>query len=92
MNHRSLQASAHPSDVRAEMVARGKALIADPNYPSPEQIEKIASLLAAKWANGTLRPDIVGVRRSMDVAPVANSSTRCRFCAPHRSGRVDIAP
>lgn len=36
-------------DVRAEMVARGKALIADPNYPSATQIKKIAGVLAANW-------------------------------------------
>ena len=35
-------------DVRASEVARGRALIADPNYPSREQIRKIAlGLLAA---------------------------------------------
>jgi hypothetical protein len=34
-------------DVRAEVVARGKALVADPNYPSKEQIKKIARVLAA---------------------------------------------
>jgi hypothetical protein len=34
-------------DVRAEEVARGKALVADPNYPSKEQIRKIAGVLAA---------------------------------------------
>ena len=38
-------------DVRAEKVARGKALLADPNYPSKEQVKKIASLLAARWDN-----------------------------------------
>ena len=36
-------------DVRAEEVARGKALVADPNYPSTEQIRKIARVLAANW-------------------------------------------
>ena len=36
-------------EIRADVVARGKALIADPNYPSVHQVEKIATLLAAKW-------------------------------------------
>ncbi len=36
-------------DVRAEKVARGRALVADPNYPSREQIKKIAHLLATQW-------------------------------------------
>jgi hypothetical protein len=34
-------------EVRAEMVARGRALIADPNYPSREQLVKIGRLLLA---------------------------------------------
>jgi hypothetical protein len=40
------QTLANEPDVRAEKVARGKALIADPNYPSKEQLKKIAGLLA----------------------------------------------
>ena len=40
-------------DVRAEVVARGKALIADPNYPSKRQMTKIAGLLAEHWMRGT---------------------------------------
>lgn len=36
-------------DVRAEMVARGKALIANPNYPSKEQVKAIAGMLAENW-------------------------------------------
>lgn len=36
-------------DVRAEMVARGKALIADPNYPSKAQLRKVAEVIAANW-------------------------------------------
>jgi hypothetical protein len=36
-------------DVRAAKVARGKALVADPNYPSREEIRQIARLLAARW-------------------------------------------
>ena len=35
------------ADVRAEVVARGKMLIADPNYPSQAQIKKMSRLLAA---------------------------------------------
>ena len=43
-----IQALAETPDVRADKVARGKALIADPNYPSKEQMRKIAGLLAEK--------------------------------------------
>jgi len=32
--------------VRAEAVARGRALVADPNYPNAEHINAIARLLA----------------------------------------------
>jgi hypothetical protein len=35
--------------VRAEQVAKAKALAADPNYPSKEQLEKLAGLLADNW-------------------------------------------
>ena len=35
-------------EVRAEAVARGKALIADPSYPAPGQVKAIASLLARR--------------------------------------------
>lgn len=34
---------------RTEQVARAKALIADPNYPSNDQLAKIADHLAANW-------------------------------------------
>jgi hypothetical protein len=46
------QAMSQIPDVRAEKVARGKALVSDPNYPSKEQIKKIASLLAANLKRG----------------------------------------
>lgn len=46
------QAMIKTPDVRAEKVSRGKALVADPNYPSKDQIKKIASVLAAKWKGG----------------------------------------
>jgi hypothetical protein len=42
-------ALAYTPEVRAEQVARGKALVADPNYPSREQLKQVASLLAASW-------------------------------------------
>ena len=41
-----IQSLAETPNVRAEKVTRGKALIADPNYPSAEQIRAIAGLLA----------------------------------------------
>ena len=34
------------ADVRTDVVARGKALIADPNYPSCQQLNSVARLLA----------------------------------------------
>jgi hypothetical protein len=34
------------TDVRADVVARGKALIANPNYPSRQQLNSVARLLA----------------------------------------------
>ena len=40
-------ALAEVPEVRASEVARGKALIADPNYPSVAQIQKIARALTA---------------------------------------------
>ena len=43
--HRLLQET---PDVRPEAVARGKALMADPNYPSEEILQRIAELLASK--------------------------------------------
>ena len=45
------QALADAPDVRAEKVARGKALVADPNYPSKEQIKKMAGILAGHLSN-----------------------------------------
>lgn len=38
------------ADVRSTVVARGKALIADPNYPNKKTTRAIAQLLATKWA------------------------------------------
>ncbi len=40
-------ALAEVPEVRASEVARGKALIADPNYPSQAQMKQIARTLAA---------------------------------------------
>lgn len=55
------QALTKTPDVRAENVARGKALIADPNYPSQEQIKKIANLLAANWERANSSSQLLGV-------------------------------
>jgi hypothetical protein len=38
------------ADVRASVVARGKALVANPNYPSKQIIRSISELLARKLA------------------------------------------
>ena len=35
-------------DVRADVVARGKALIASPNYPSRQQLQRVAQVLAGR--------------------------------------------
>ena len=48
-SHRLNQALANTAEVRADQVARAKALVADPNYPSNEQMAKIAGLLADNW-------------------------------------------
>src|SRR6185503_3625413 len=55
---------ARQPDVRAEKVARGEALIANPNYPSKEQIKKVASLLAENWNQADTLTDasVTGVR------------------------------
>lgn len=42
------QALAAAPDTRAEVIARGKKLAADPTYPPAETIKRIANLLAAK--------------------------------------------
>ena len=38
-------AMARIPEVRPEVVARGRALLADPNYPGPQISEKIAALI-----------------------------------------------
>ena len=50
------QALADAADVRAEKVARGKALVADPNYPSKEQLKKVAGILAGHLSNCEIKP------------------------------------
>lgn len=42
------QALAATPDTRAEVIARGKKLAADPAYPPAETIKRIANLLASK--------------------------------------------
>jgi hypothetical protein len=37
-------------DVRASEVARGKALIADPNYPSRQHLQSMARVLVKQWS------------------------------------------
>jgi hypothetical protein len=50
--HRSYEAElASTPDVRSDAVARGRALIANPNYPSREQLGKIARVLLAGGLN-----------------------------------------
>jgi hypothetical protein len=39
------------ADVRPRVVARGKKLIADPNYPDAKTMRKIAELLADKLSS-----------------------------------------
>lgn len=45
------EALANTPEVRAEKMARARALVADPNYPSRAQIKQVARLLAANWEN-----------------------------------------
>ena len=48
---RSLEMSlAATAEVRAEAVARGRALVADPNWPSKAQMRQLAGVLAARWS------------------------------------------
>ena len=49
-------ALAEVPEVRASEVARGRALIADPNYPSVAQIQQIAGVLTAHWHRPVARP------------------------------------
>ena len=56
-----VQALTEMPDVRPEQVARGKALIADPNYPSLEQLKKIARVLAANWNGADAHSDLSGM-------------------------------
>lgn len=82
-------------EVRAEMVARGRALVANPNYPSKDQIGKIATLLAANWANGSLEsvvasPASGGVSTS-EPGRTDNASPRCRSCAITEHPHLDVA-
>jgi hypothetical protein len=39
-------------DSRADVIARAEKLVADPSYPPPETIRRIANLLAANLING----------------------------------------
>jgi hypothetical protein len=50
------QVLANTPMVRSEQVARAKTLIADPNYPSPQQLGQIAGLLARNLAGEKLAP------------------------------------
>jgi hypothetical protein len=46
------QAMNNCPDSRAEVIARGKALAADPNYPPAEVVGKLARLFVADAASG----------------------------------------
>jgi hypothetical protein len=48
-SHRLDQVLSDTPEVRPDQVARAKALVADPTFPSKEQLGKIAGLLAANW-------------------------------------------
>ncbi|MCE9612503.1 MAG: hypothetical protein K8R23_20070 [Chthoniobacter sp.] len=43
-NERHLEALRNEPDVRAAEVERGKSLAADPNYPSPDVLAKLAEI------------------------------------------------
>jgi len=49
----SSQTISETPDIRADVVSRGKALVANPNYPSRQQLQAVATLLAKNW-NGAL--------------------------------------
>jgi hypothetical protein len=45
----SARVNADPQ-LRTERIARGAALVRDPNYPPPSVIRSVARLLARKWS------------------------------------------
>ena len=45
-SHRLNQAMTATPQVRSAEVARARALLADPQFPSPQSLEKVASLFA----------------------------------------------
>ena len=51
-SHRLNQALTSTPQVRSDEVARAKALLADPSYPSQQKLENIANLLARNWNRG----------------------------------------
>ena len=55
-----VQALESVADVRGDVVARGKALIADPNYPSKQQLRAVARVLARKWSGQSERGMVHG--------------------------------
>jgi hypothetical protein len=69
-----IQSLAETPDVRAEKVARGKALIADPNYPPKEQMKAIAGVLADNIVRRKTasRPASVSRLRDIKTAETAN--------------------
>jgi hypothetical protein len=64
--------------VRGPVVARGKALIADPNYPSAKQIRAVAGVLAAQWQNGRLGAELPG---AAEPSPESGAG-RMKGCPP----------
>ena len=76
-------AAPREAEIRAETVARGKALIANPNYPSTEQMATVANILAAKWQAGTLEENLPECENlaEPDPSPGQNASFGCRGAA-----------
>ena len=47
---------AETPDVRAEVVARGRALVANPNYPSTAQLKSVATVIAGNEFHRQRKP------------------------------------
>ena len=45
-------ALAGTADIRPDIVEKARQLVASPNYPPPEMIQKLANLFAANMLNG----------------------------------------
>ena len=67
------------ADVRSNVVARGRILVADPNYPSRQEVKAIAALLVNHWvgedeAKSDFSPEESGSPRDHHGRPAAKKT------------------